>query len=259
MQAIPPLFVSHGPPSILLMSGKTPAFLRGLGACISRPRGIVCLSAHWETVAPMVTSAPFPATLHDIPGPPPLFEEYYPAPGSPSLAARVCALLAAAGFTPTPEPERGLDHGVWVPLKMMFPQADIPVVQLSIQTEEKARYHYRLGKALRPLAGEGVLIMGSGGAVHNLEEMCSDPTAPPLPYAAAFDLWLEEALAHGRIASVLDYGKRGPDPRQAHPYPAEHFVPLLVCVGTAGKEVRGRKLHHGFLYGTLSMAAFRWE
>lgn len=259
MKKMPAIFVSHGPPAILLMKGKTPDFLKKLGAMLPRPKGVICVSAHWEATHPRVTAAPRPEIIHDFSGPPALFKMQYAVQGDPALAKNVVQLIKKAGLKANADSERGLDHGAWVPLKMMYPEADIPVVQLSVQTEKDPGHHYKLGKALMPLRENGVLIMGSGGAVHNLDEVhrYKIDSAPP-DYARAFDDWLEKAVAAGATDTLIDYIHTAPDPRRSHPFPAEHFLPFFVPLAAAGPGSPGKKLHHDFMYGVLSMAVYLW-
>jgi 4,5-DOPA dioxygenase extradiol len=255
---LPSVFVSHGAPTLLMESGATPGFLRGLGATLGRPRAVVCISAHWETAEPRLTAAEHLPTIHDFYGfPEALYRERYPAPGDPLLAERAATLLRVAGHAAELDETRGLDHGAWVPLKLMYPQADVPVVQLSLQTERGPHHHRDVGRALQPLREEGVLILGSGGATHNLREFRGQAidTAPPA-YVRGFDEWLADAVGHGRVDELLDY-ERAPNARRNHPT-AEHFLPLLVAMGAA-HDARGRQLQHAFSYGVLSMAAYAWD
>ncbi|MFC1812640.1 DODA-type extradiol aromatic ring-opening family dioxygenase [Thermodesulfobacteriota bacterium] len=257
---MPVLFISHGPPSILLMEGKTPDFLRSLGHKLTRPKGVICVSAHWETVYPKLTTASRPETIHDFSGPQTLFETAYPAQGDPALAREALKLIKDSGFDAGEDPGRGLDHGAWVPLMMMYPEADIPVVQLSVQTERSPEHHFQLGKALVPFRENGILIMGSGGAVHNLDEVhLYNIDASPPEYVRAFDIWLENTVAEGSEEALIDYIHTAPDPRRSHPFPAEHFLPFFVPLGAASPKSVGKKLHHYFMYGTLSMAAYIWN
>lgn len=257
---MPVLFISHGPPTILLMDTPVATFLRQLGGQMPSPRAIICISAHWEAVKPTVSSGARTEIIHDFGGPPQLFDQIYPAPGSPELAHEATGLLAAAGINTEENPKRGLDHGAWVPLKLMFPEADIPAVQLSIQTDKDTSHHFALGKALRPLRQNGVLIIASGGAVHNLYDIHGHKiNDPPVAYAAAFDQWLREKLTSGQTDQLIDYQKIAPEPDQSHPFPAEHFLPLFVSLGASLPEENATIIHQGFMYGTLSMAAYRWD
>jgi 4,5-DOPA dioxygenase extradiol len=260
MALMPTIFVSHGMPAIVVQPGATHEFLQKLGRMFDRPKAIVCVSAHMEAVRPILTGAASPETIHDFPGPRVLFEKHYPAPGSPDLAQEGVGLLVQAGFRAQTHPSRGLDHGAWVPLMLMYPEADIPVIQLSVQTELDPQHHFELGRALQPLRSEGILILGSGGATHNLPEIHGySVDAVPPDYAVAFDAWLEEAITTGQETTLLDYQKKGPSASRNHPYPAEHFLPLFVPLGAAGAGARGRVLHKAFMYGVLSMAAYAWK
>jgi 4,5-DOPA dioxygenase extradiol len=247
-------------PAILVQPGPTHDFLKGLGRMFDRPKGIICISAHWEAAWPMLSATQTPETIHDFSGPPVLFEKRYQAPGDPALAGEAAALLTDAGLDARTDPLRGLDHGAWVPLMLMYPEANIPVVQLSVQTELDPRHHLDLGRALRPLREEGVLVLGSGGATHNLPEMRKYKVdSDPPDYAVAFDTWLERAITTGEHRTLLNYQQEAPSASQNHPYPAEHFLPLFVPLGAADPGKRGRLLHRVFMYGVLSMAAYAWE
>jgi 4,5-DOPA dioxygenase extradiol len=256
----PTVFVSHGMPAIVEQSCPTRDFLRELGRSFDRPKAVLCISAHWEAVKPMLSATANPDTIHDFSGPPILFEKHYPAPGHPELAQEALKLLGAAGFDAGVDPSRGLDHGAWVPLMLMYPEADIPVLQLSVQTELDPQHHLALGRALQPLRQEGVLILGSGGATHNLPEIHQYrvDSAPP-DYAVAFDTWLEEAVTGGKEDSLINYKEGAPSAEKNHPYPAEHFLPLFVPLGAAGPKAKGRPLHKAFMYGVLSLAAYVWD
>ena len=257
--AFPTVFVSHGAPTTFLEPGATHAFLAGLGGELGKPRAIVCVSAHWEAGAPTVSAAARPATVHDFSGfPEELDRVAYPAAGDPALAGRIVELLRAAGLPAGRDPSRGLDHGAWVPLGLMYPDADVPVVQLSVQTRLGARHHLDLGRALAPLRSAGVLVLGSGGATHNLREYfgtTADARVPP--YVAAFESWLCDGVASGAEDALVDYLAEGPDARRNHPT-QEHFLPLFVPLGAAASP-RGRILHRAFDHGVLSLAAFAWD
>ncbi|MBZ5536361.1 MAG: dioxygenase [Acidobacteriia bacterium] len=256
---LPTLFVSHGAPTLLIDPGPTRDFLKELGETLGRPRGILCVSAHWEASTPTVTLGPNPKTIHDFFGfPPELYEVSYPAPGDRQLAQGIIEMLKADGFAGKEDSERGLDHGAWVPLKLMFPEADVPVVQLSVQSGLGADHHLRMGKALQPLRKAGVLILGSGGATHNLREFQGQAIdVPPPDYVKDFETWLCQAVTEGREDALINYQINGPSARRNHPTP-EHFLPLFVPLGAAG-GAQGRLLHRAFTYGILSMAAFAWD
>ncbi len=254
---LPALFVSHGAPTLIVE--RTPArdFLAGLGATLDRPEAVVCLSAHWETARPTVAATPAPPTIHDFYGfPPALYEIAYPAPGAPDVARRVAAALESAGMAAEIDTGRGLDHGAWVPLKLMFPAADVPVLQLSIQPHLGPEHHLRIGRALAPLRADGILVLASGGATHNLMEFRGQPAdAPVRPHVAAFDAWLVEAVESGDVDRLLDYRRQAPEAPRIHPRD-EHFLPLFAALGAGGEAAPGRRIHASFEYGILSMAAF---
>lgn len=255
----PSFFVSHGAPTLALDPGDTGAFWQRLAAELPRPKAVLCVSAHWTTAEPEVSAPARNDTIHDFYGfPEPLYRIAYPAPGAPALARRVGDLLQSGGIAARIDPARGLDHGAWVPLRSMYPAADVPALQLSVQPQRDAAWHRGVGAALAPLRAEGVLILASGGAVHNLRALDwgGDGASPPA-WAAEFDEWLATALAEGDTAALLDWRKTAPHPRQAQPT-TEHFVPLFVALGAAGEGARGERLHRGFTFGSLSMAAFKF-
>lgn len=253
--ALPAVFVSHGAPTLVLEDIPARAFMAGLGASLARPRAILAVSAHWDTPEPSVSGAARPETIHDFYGfPEQLYRLRYPAPGAPDLAERVAALLAAAGLGGGIDPDRGLDHGAWNPLLLIYPAADIPVTQVSIQPQATPAHHAAIGRALAPLRGEGVLVLASGGAVHNLAQFHVDRRRPT-PWAVAFDDWLAEAVAAGDEEALLAYRQTRVEGPLAHPSD-DHFLPLFVALGAGGGK--GRALHRSFAHGSLSMAAYAW-
>lgn len=256
---LPAVFVSHGAPSLLLEGGPAYEFLAGLGDQLGkelgRPKAILCVSAHWETDAPRVSAADRPETIHDFYGfPRPLYDMRYPAPGSPELAKRVKRLLDAAGLGCAVDPARGLDHGAWAPLKLMYPAAEIPALQLSVQTARGPRHHVELGRALGPLRDENVLVLGSGSAIHNLGELGRSDR--PALWAQSFADWLDRAVAQGDAESLIQYRQKAPDGVRAHPTD-EHLLPLFVALG-AGGETAGKRVHSSFSHGNLGMQAYAW-
>ena len=256
-RTFPSFFLSHGSPTLALEPSAAGAFWKELGESLARPDAVLCISAHWMTAAPLLGAAERPKTIHDYYGfPEPMYRLSYPAPGAPALAQRAADLLRAAGIEAALDQRYGLDHGAWVPLRSLYPAADMPVAQLSVQPRRDARWHYRLGRALEPLRREGVLVLASGGATHNLRELdWSD--GPPPGWATEFDDWLAERLAAGQTEELLDW-ERAPHALRAHPSP-EHFLPLFVGLGAAGKGARGERLYRDFTMGGLSMAAYRFS
>lgn len=257
-------YISHGSPT-LSIDDSLPArhFLKSFRQKVlsDKPKAILIISAHWETSEPEVNAVSGPSdTIYDFYGfPDSMYRLKYPAPGAPDLANRVRHLLLGSGFGSVHvDKKRGLDHGAWVPLMLMYPEADIPVCQLSVQTHENGAHHYRLGQALAPLKDDGVLIIGSGSATHNLRKLDrSGGGGSVTPWAHEFDSWLKEALVEGRYEDVNDYEKKAPHARLAHPRP-EHFYPLHVAMGAAGVNTKGELIHHSWSYGALSYASYRF-
>jgi len=255
MATLPVLFISHGSPMHALDAGAAGSAWSGLAARIPRPRAILIASAHWETASPELTGAEHPETIHDFYGfPQPLYEIRYPAPGAPDLAARAWALLEHAGFEAVVDAQRGLDHGAWSPLLHMYPGADIPVVQMSVQTALGTHHHVHIGRALAPLAEQGVLIIGSGHMTHNLRDRRPDDS-PPLPYAAEFQSWVDAAIRAHDLDALADYRKRSPHAVRAHPTD-EHFLPLFLALGAAATGYRAERVYDGIESGALAMDAY---
>lgn len=254
---MPVVFVSHGAPDTLLKSPDTVRRWEGIGRSMPAPRAILAVSAHWETRVPTASLAGAPETLHDFAGfAPALFRMRYAAPGAPALAERVAHLLAAAGIAADLHPTRGLDHGAWVPLTAMFPQAQLPVTQLSL-TRQSPAAHYAIGQALAPLRDAGVLILASGAITHNFDwiDWGAMDDAAPLPAALDFADWVAARLAAGDSAALLDY-RAAPHGAAAHPT-EEHLLPLFVAMG-AGDGIP--ELHRPpFAYGGLAMDAYLWN
>ncbi len=244
--SMPTIFVSHGAPTLIMSDAPARAFLASLGQQIPRPTGIVAVSAHWDTDLPAVS------VVRDFYGfPEPLYQLRYAAPGAPQLAEKVAKLTGAAH-----DHHRGLDHGAWVPAMLAWPEADIPIFQLSVQPDLGPAHHIALGRKLASLREEGVLVMGSGSAIHNLRALVrgAGPSEPE-PWAQAFDDWLADAAEKGDEEGLADYRARAPYAREAHPTD-EHFLPLHVAYGAAGAGAKGRALHRSFTLGNLSMAAY---
>jgi len=258
---LPTLFIPHGGGPCFFMDtppGLPPdlwdrmaAYLRGIDTSLGiRPESVLVISGHWEAERPTVNTASRPPLLFDYSGfPEHTYRLTYPVPGSPQLAHRVRELLAAAEIASDEDPERGLDHGVFIPFKLIYPQADIPIVQLSLNRNLDAATHLQIGRALAPLREEGVLIVGSGMSYHNLRDLySSDPRA--MRAAAEFDSWLMEAVTESDPAArerKLVAWHQAPGARAAHPRP-EHLIPLMVAAGAAGADV-GRRSYSEPLLG----------
>lgn len=254
---LPTLFLSHGAPTFALEPGAAGAALRGFAERLPTPRAVLLLSPHWMTRGLGLTGAAAPRTIHDFGGfPAPLYALQYPAPGDAALAQRVQALLAAQGLAAAIDPQRGFDHGAWVPMRHLYPQADVPLVQLSMPADLDARGATALGAALRPLREDGVLVVGSGSLTHNLYEL--DPSAgdTPTPEAQAFVERVSASLASGiRPAAFADQLMATPGLARAHPT-LEHLLPLPFARAAAGEQAHVERLEGGYRYGALSMHAF---
>jgi len=255
---LPAVFVSHGAPNVILYDSPTRRFLAALGKKLGSPRAIVAISAHWEARSPTVNATAQPETIHDFYGfEPPLYQMTYPAPGAPELAQDVARRLEGAGMRAATDNARGLDHGVWSPLKLMYPQADIPVTQVSVQPHESTQHHLVIGQALRDLRQDNVLILGSGNATHNLREMMPDGTEPPV-WVSAFGVWLRQKIADSDNGALLDYRNAAPFAARNHPT-EEHFLPLFAALGAGTPGVAGRLIHSGTTFGVLEMDAYAFD
>lgn len=257
MNAPGTVFVSHGAPDVLLRDIAAHRFFAGLGELIGRPRAIAVVSAHWITRGPEVDVSASPATIHDFSGfATELASWTYPVRGAPREAELALQCLANAGIAARAT-RRGMDHGAWVPLSIALPRAEIPVFQIALQPLLGPRHHLALGRALAPLREHGVLVLASGGATHDLRS--ADPGGGPMPpWVAEFDDWLAERVLEGDAEALVDYRARGPHAARNHPT-EEHYLPLLVALGAAGPDARGRRLHASHDYGVLSMAAYAFE
>jgi 4,5-DOPA dioxygenase extradiol len=254
---MPTLFLSHGSPMHSIDPGGAGTAWSALGRTLGKPAAVLIASAHWETDVPMVTGNPKPQTIHDFGGfPRELYEIRYPAPGAPDVATRAVALLKQAGITAGIDGCRGLDHGAWVPLRWMYPDADVPVVQLAVQPARGTAHHVELGRALAPLADERVLIVGSGHTTHNLRDwMTARQQGATQSYASEFAEWLRAALARGDTDALIRYRDLAPHAVRAHPTD-EHFLPLFVAWGAAGPHARAERVVEGVEGGVLSMDSY---
>jgi 4,5-DOPA dioxygenase extradiol len=264
MTPLPTLLISHGSPMHALQAVRAGTAWAALGRELPRPTAVLVASAHWESGRPMLTTCSRPETMHDFGGfPPALYELHYPAPGAPTVAARAIELLRAAGLDADGDSRRGLDHGAWVPLRHMYPQADVPVVRISLQPQLDAAHHLRLGEILSPLREEGVLIVGSGHLTHNLREWAAfarrhgmQPTDTEAePYVREFGQWIDDALRRDDRDRLARWLEQGPHARRAHPTD-EHFLPLPFAFGAAGPAPRVERLELGVDSGVLAMDAY---
>lgn len=252
VKSMPAIFVGHGNPMNIVRHNRWTEGWRSLGATIPRPRAILAVSAHWYLPATMLTAMPHPRTIHDFGGfPQELYEVRYTAPGDPALAGRVRDVLA-----PIPvelDEERGLDHGAWSVLYHIFPEADIPVVQLSIDRTQPPSFHYEIGKLLAPLRNEGVLLLGSGNLVHNLQTYEWDrPDIGAFDWASRFEEKVRGLLQAGKDAQLIDYPAMGSEAKLSVPTP-DHYLPLPYVLGSRGKGEGVSFPVEGFDGGSMSM------
>lgn len=257
MTRAPVLFLSHGSPMLALEDCAARRFLQELGPKLTRPAAIVVFSAHHDAHGVEITGAAAPPTIHDFGGfPRALYEIRYPAPGDPQLAARCAALLGADFADVRIDPARGFDHGAWVPLYLMFPNADVPVVQVSIDSSAAPARHMRLGRALRELRDERVLLIGSGGATHNLSLYFRAGELPSAPdWVEEFNEWVAAALAARRFHDLERYRHAAPYAVQNHPS-VEHFLPIFPAVGATYDDEPGVRIHASYDRGVLSLDAY---
>ena len=263
--AQPSIFISHGGPTIVTDPIRAHDFLVGLSGQLERPDAILIASAHFETDGPTVVSDPAPGMIYDFRGfPQELYEMVYPAPGSPQLAQKAADLLANAGLSPRMMEKRGYDHGAWTPLYLAYPQADIPVVQLSIDPAADATYHRALGRALEPLRSDNVLIIGSGHITHNLREFFSvvrggeAASAQTLQRIEAFTGWIADKFEARDDSALLNWNQEAPFAEYNHPTD-EHFMPLFVAWGAGGEEARATRIHAEAEYGFFAFDAWRFD
>jgi 4,5-DOPA dioxygenase extradiol len=254
----PALFVPHGAPTFALRPGAAGAALARAAGQLSRPRAIVVVSAHWETEVPTVSLANRLDTVHDFSGfPPELYELRYPATGCPEAAREVAQAIAAAGLSINLDLSRGLDHGAWVPLRLMFPDADVPVIPLSIQPPRGPAHALHVGRALAPLRDRGILVIASGNLTHNLRDYFAavrgDGTTPA--YVREFADWMWDRLEARDLDALVDYRRAMPAAARAHPT-EEHLLPLYVAVGAGGDEFAAERIHAGIDDYVLAMDAF---
>jgi len=254
----PALFVPHGAPTFALRPGAAGAALVGIAGRLTRPRAIVVVSAHWETEVPTVGLATRLETIHDFSGfPPELYRLRYPATGCPEAAREVAQAIATADFAVEFDTHRGLDHGAWVPLRLMFPEADVPVIPLSIQSHLGPTHALRIGRALAPLRERGILVLASGNLTHNLPDyFVAARTGGLAPaYVREFADWVWTRLEARDVDALLDYRRVMPSAARAHPT-EEHLLPLYVALGAGGDDFTVERIHAGIDDYVLAMDAF---
>lgn len=253
----PVLFVSHGSPMVAVQQGPYQVDLGSAGSRFPRPAGIIVVSAHWQRGGPVRIGRQARSSLiYDFGGfPDALYTLTYDPPSNVAVSERVQQVLQSGGLSSTFE-ERGLDHGAWIPLRLLWPDASVPVVQVSLPASTGPQTLVDLGRALRPLRDEGYWILGSGGVTHNLRRLrFDDRHAPVEPWAQRFDAWVAQGVARRDLAALADYARLAPDAAWAVPT-SEHFDPLFVALGAAHEAEVAQTIHEGFEHATLSMRTF---
>lgn len=252
MSKMPVIFVGHGSPTNAIEDNAYTREWRRLGAAFPKPRGILCVSAHWFVRGTKINTTAAPQQIYDMYGfPPELYALKYPAQGSPALAARVLELLHGPAEA---DNSWGIDHGAWSVLVHLFPTADIPVVQLSLDRGAPASAHYKLAAALKPLREEGILLLASGNVVHNLGRVAWGMNGG-LDWAERFDLQIRDSILQKDIAAVADYPALGSDAALAVPTP-EHFLPLLYALGASDPADQVSVFNRSCVLGSLSMTGY---
>lgn len=256
MDKLPVLFIGHGNPMNAIVDNAFSRALGSIGKELPRPTAILCISAHWTTGGAWVTHMAQPKTIHDFGGfPQALFDVQYPAPGSPEIADLVCSEVKDPSVDPD-DHGWGLDHGAWSILKHMYPAADVPVVQLSIDDSQPASYHFNIGKQLKNLRDRGVLIVGSGNVVHNLKLIDFQPRVKPLEWAVEFDAWVKERLEKKDYAALMKDATKTSAGKLAVPTP-EHWYPLFYVLGASDDADPLRFEYEAIEHGSISMRSFR--
>ncbi len=261
----PSIFISHGGPNIVIEPSEARTYLMNLEAVTGRPKAIVLVSAHFETDGPVVVTDPAPGMIYDFGGfSPELSQMVYAAPGDPELGMRVAHLLSDAGMDVRVAPQRGYDHGAWTSMMLAFPQADIPIVQLSIDPNEDAAYHYALGKALAPLRQKGVMLVGSGHITHNLRAVFGAMRGGLRPDAAMtakveeFTQWFADKFATGEREAILNWREQAPHVAENHPTD-EHLMPLFFAFGAGGESPKAERVHASRQFGFFAFDSWKFS
>jgi 4,5-DOPA dioxygenase extradiol len=254
----PSVFISHGAPTFAIEPGMLGPKLSALGKTFTGIKAVLVVSPHWETRGIRITMAERPETIHDFGGfPLALYSLQYPARGAPALAQETAELLRTTGYEVFLDYERGLDHGAWVPLMHLLPDAEVPVIQASMPWDLDTTGAVSLGAALAPLRDRGVLVVGSGSLTHNLYEF-RQHNHDDAPYAHEFAAWARDAVLHKDTAGLVDYRRRAPHAERAHPS-QDHYLPLLVAVGASTASDIPTVIEGGMTYGMISMDSFVWR
>ncbi|WP_040951782.1 DODA-type extradiol aromatic ring-opening family dioxygenase [Gorillibacterium massiliense] len=255
---IPSYFFAHGAPSLVLEQHEYTAFLKNFAASIPKPRAIVLFSAHWEHTTQAISKVDTYSTIYDFSGfQDELYQMTYPAKGDRSISDEIQSLFKQQGIHSVMDEERGLDHGAWAVLKLIYPNADIPVVALSVNRYLTNEQQYQIGKALSELREKDILIIGSGGIVHNLRRLKWGADQPET-WSKSFDLWIKGKLEAWDLKALFAYREEAPFAQDAVPT-NEHFIPLLLAMGTGDKTRQAKLLHQSYQLGTLSLSCWQFD
>lgn len=264
MSTYPSLFISHGSPDIAIADTPARDFLQSFSKQENKPEAIILVSAHFEAGGVAIEADRLPQTVHDFGGfAPELYQINYPAPGNPALAERLAVLLRNAGLAAGLVHGHGFDHGAWVPLSLMYPEADIPVVMVSVDPHAGPQHHYDLGRAMAALRSENTQIIGSGSMTHNLQQAfaamrCGERQAVMPEWVSQFVDWFDQEFAAGDTQTLIDYRQKAPHAVRNHPT-EEHLMPLFAALGAAGENWTASKLHSSSDFGVLSMDAYAFD
>lgn len=255
---MPSFFFAHGAPSLVLEQHAYTDFLKSIAGLLPQPKAIVLFSAHWEANTQRVSAVDTYSTIYDFSGfSPELYRVTYPARGERSISDQIRLLLEEQGIPSVLDHERGLDHGAWAVLKLIYPQADIPVIALSVDPGLSNEQQYKLGQALGALREQDVLVIGSGGTVHNLRRVNWNASAAD-DWALAFDSWLQEKVGAWDTEALFRFEELAPHAAAAVPT-REHFIPLLLAMGTGDRNRKATLLHRSYQYGNLSLSGWQFD
>ncbi|MCL6452871.1 MAG: dioxygenase [Alicyclobacillus sp.] len=260
-EVVPALFVAHGSPMVAIEDSSYGRFLDAFGAAFPRPKAVVVFSAHWESRVQQVSEMDAYSMIYDFSGfPEALYRVVYPAVGDRALSRRIQERLTASGVAYAAETRRGLDHGVWTILRRLFPDADVPVIEMSVNPDLTPREQYAIGAALAPLRAEDVLVIGSGVTVHNFRLLRYQGDAQVQSALELFEDWLEEHLKAWDLSALFNYAEAAPNAQLAVPPQArEHFVPLFYAMGAAGPRPSVETLHRSWLMGVMTNTVFQFS
>jgi len=255
-ERMPTLFVGHGSPMNTIEENEFTQGWREIAASVPKPNAILCVSAHWYVPSTMVTSMERPKTIHDFYGfPPELYQQQYPAPGAPDLAAKVSSSLTE--YSIGHDISWGFDHGTWSVLKKMYPEADVPTIQLSIDYSKQPQYHFELGRKLSYLRDEGVLIIGSGNLVHNLRAVVWNSEDYVLDWAQQFEESITKSIFNDNESVFVNFKNMSDLASKAHPS-IDHYLPLLYAIGAGGLKDEPDVYNKKIIHGSISMTCFKF-